>query len=449
MASEEFLAIDGVATIYRKELATRWASAASPSGIHAFSPYLTSGTADEVFSGGAAFVYTLFTPEVFASGASSLPTLRALVEAGHAVFEVADLHAKVMLGQKGFVSIGSQNITNAGTRNRELTAVFMNGDVSNAVLELVDPWMRAATLITAERIDEMEAEVEPLKALFGEAQRLAEAAAARLAARKAEREAAAAKAAEEARRRRSEPTDAELLELLAAAVRTQREAATEVVCTIGHEWSDQLRDFFYTLKAPTDRTLTKWVAGGGVEQLADKQRYLCLREDTGALGWVRLNTGRITFVSRVNAESDSVTWGDYPFDLELCGTWLSEKKRRENLQVIISLRDNYIPEATVRAFFDGQSIRILRIARSRERDSTRAIGDFLVDWIEKNPEQFAKDVVERMTTPYLPMGGNKLSGRNARLFFGHSHEEFELRLIHAEGNPLILAKRYVGPWYTR
>ena len=62
-------------------------------------PDITSKTADSVLgnmSGGQCEVNTLFEMDVFAAGASSLSTLTKLMDQGHRLFHLPNLHAKLV-----------------------------------------------------------------------------------------------------------------------------------------------------------------------------------------------------------------------------------------------------------------------------------------------------------------------------------------------------------------
>ncbi len=76
------------------------------------------------------------------------------------------------------------------------------------------------------------------------------------------------------------------------------------------------------------------------------------------------------------------------------------------------------------------------------QQSERAIGEHLVGWINDHPNAFSADVVAHMTARLVPPDGYKLANRDVKWFFGEINEEFELRLIQAGGNSMILAKKH-------
>src|SRR5262249_46796529 len=114
-------------------------------------------------------VYTRFSAGDFLSGASSLDALRRLHDLGVRLYAVPRLHAKMLIVPGAFASVGSQNLTAQGRRNREATAVFTGREAVAAIAREADRWIRVAEEITADRIEEMDDAVGPLRARFAEA----------------------------------------------------------------------------------------------------------------------------------------------------------------------------------------------------------------------------------------------------------------------------------------
>ncbi len=93
------------------------------------SPYLTSKTAELIVddSDNRQYeVYTVFSVQNFASGASSLQTLKILSDRGCQLYHLCRLHAKMLLIPGNFASIGSQNLTRNGTKNKEASIAIFN-----------------------------------------------------------------------------------------------------------------------------------------------------------------------------------------------------------------------------------------------------------------------------------------------------------------------------------
>ena len=142
-----------------------------------FSPYITSRTAELVLECAPperCEVHTVFSAESFASRASSLQTLELLCNRKVSLFDVPRLHAKVIIVEGQFASIGSQNLTSKGVTNREATvAVTSPGDVA-AIETLVQPWIKLRTPISAAMIAKMKTLLPALERQAKELQRQAE-----------------------------------------------------------------------------------------------------------------------------------------------------------------------------------------------------------------------------------------------------------------------------------
>lgn len=134
------------------------------------SPYLTSPAAENTIGEAdpaSSIVLTSFAAEIFANKASSLGTLRALLERGFDLRYLDGLHAKVIATQDTCF-VGSQNLTIGGMRNREATAIVSDASVVKAVNKDVRSWTDLSRPITQQMIDEMEKAVAPLANRAGE-----------------------------------------------------------------------------------------------------------------------------------------------------------------------------------------------------------------------------------------------------------------------------------------
>lgn len=134
------------------------------------SPYLTSPAAEAVVGCAdpmTAVVLTTFDAATFAAGGSSLRTVRKLMALGYRLRALDGLHAKLVVTEST-VLVGSQNLTAAGTRNREATAWLSDPSEVARVREGMVPWIAASRPITAEMVDHMEGLVGSLCKLAAE-----------------------------------------------------------------------------------------------------------------------------------------------------------------------------------------------------------------------------------------------------------------------------------------
>lgn len=139
-----------------------------------FSPYITSSLAERALEAALPQlieVYTRFEIESFVSGASSLSSLKTLKEKGYPLFHVPRLHAKVFDHHRDFATVGSQNLTQGGTRNREATVLIRDPALLMQLRRQLDRWVTDRQPITMEMILEAEAAIILLRKEFRRLQR--------------------------------------------------------------------------------------------------------------------------------------------------------------------------------------------------------------------------------------------------------------------------------------
>lgn len=180
---------------YLRSVHRRWQQvlATSQAQVVICSPYLTPRTALSVIrasSPARCNIYTRFSIEDFASGASSLAVLKSLLQEGYAVFEVPALHAKILLASKQFASIGSQNLTARGVRNREATYCTEDAAEVADVEQMLAPWLESATPITDAMVEDALRLLPPIQKAFRAVQEAAASADAELRAAQEKRVAA-------------------------------------------------------------------------------------------------------------------------------------------------------------------------------------------------------------------------------------------------------------------
>jgi len=153
--------------LYLRSIDRRWKKEiiSAKESIILLSPYLTSNTANLVLRNAdpeITRVCTVFSFDNFVFGASSIKTLRQLRNLGIPLLHLEKLHAKVLLIDQTFASIGSQNLTFGGTRNKEASITIANSKQLTKLRELIDEWLEDATPITEQMISKAEELLSPL-----------------------------------------------------------------------------------------------------------------------------------------------------------------------------------------------------------------------------------------------------------------------------------------------
>lgn len=268
------------------------------------SPYLTSPAAEGIIGRAdpkTAVVLTTFDAKTFAAGGSSLRTIRKLMGLGFELRTVEDLHAKLIVTE-GAALVSSQNLTVAGTRNREATAWVSDPAEVARLRGRLKAWIDASKLITPEMVGQMEGLVGSLRKLAADLD--ASCAAADAGIRKAEEDrerlrrevdARHGRAAERARLRRTAARKAGTLSRAVKAAPVLRSVPLRLEQRASLSYGKQWGRTYWTLLAPPGTDMTRWASPrDGGPLLKKRNRYLVAVSSTGRLGWMALQKTRLT-----------------------------------------------------------------------------------------------------------------------------------------------------------
>ncbi|WP_107668777.1 phospholipase D-like domain-containing protein [Cyanothece sp. BG0011] len=161
---------------YIKSIDRRWKKEVKQATdkIFVLSPYITSRTADVILNNvkktEICEIYTVFSVNNFISSSSSIHTIKRLYEKGFNLYHLEKLHAKIILIPNQFASIGSQNLTYNGVRNKEASIIITDSLKIQDILEELKKWFLQRSIITESMINEMEDNFIPLQDKFFELQ---------------------------------------------------------------------------------------------------------------------------------------------------------------------------------------------------------------------------------------------------------------------------------------
>ena len=133
------------------------------------SPYLTSETAEAILRGSKfaeCEIYTIFSVQNFVSGASSLKTLKCLYERGCKLYHLPRLHAKIVMSPGRFATIGSQNLTRNGVKNKEASVIIFDKEEVKKIEQLIERWIFERKSITSEMLEELDQHIKTLRKKF-------------------------------------------------------------------------------------------------------------------------------------------------------------------------------------------------------------------------------------------------------------------------------------------
>lgn len=158
---------------YLKNISRRWHAEIKKLNdddkIIILSPYLTSKTAEGILRDSQfaeCEIYTIFSVHNFISGASSLKTLKCLHEMGCQLYHLPRLHAKIIISPGRFATIGSQNLTRNGVKNKEASVITFDNKEVEKIECLLNKWIPQRKPITFEMIQHLELKIKDLRKKF-------------------------------------------------------------------------------------------------------------------------------------------------------------------------------------------------------------------------------------------------------------------------------------------
>jgi hypothetical protein len=412
---------------YFRSIVRRWQSeiAASKAQVSIFSPYLTSNTADIVLAGAApdrCKVFTRFEAEDFASGASSLFTLRRLCERGFVVYSVPSLHAKVVIVAGKFASIGSQNLTSGGTRNREASVVFTEPQEVARIEKFANSLLDGKRRITLEMISDIE---EGLRTIQKDFER------GRVAAHALSLEAERKEDARKAERWRQFRSALARLKKRSSPVSARVTRISTVM--VNRRFGSEFYDPPITLLADPSDDLTWWDMGDRWEYLKKAHRYLCINLKSGRIGWARV------FKSRISRVEDGIDGLSVQFATKTCKIDVIAARTAEEMEIFNVCVKVSVPgavgELTVRAWFTVEGLSIVDILQSPDA----SVGLVTIKkWLLRHKEYFKNEVLPLLLEPF--QYEHNLGGHDADEFFGPVGSRCRLHLRLVGRNPIIVAK---------
>lgn len=373
--------------------------------VYILSPYITSETAEEVLENVEnCELYTLFNIENFINGSSSIETLKNLIYQGFNVYFIPQLHAKIVLVVDKFVSIGSQNLTNQGTRNKEATFTSTSLSVVKFIEDELQKWFVERTEVSLELLEDIKDRISHLQELYDEFRDEVE------------------KVEEQIELEKSKGNNIQenLKRLIANLAKIEK--TQEYVKGTVRNYS--VWTFMPDSSYGSD--LLNWQIGSEFFELKKTNRYLTLIENTGKLGWARVMKTRISYYE------ESIAWSGYTFlskeqyKVTFYANWEQETLSRYNLE--IRLDNAFFPAryGKIFAWFDSQKIEIIEI-------QVKWLKGF-EEWMQENINVFKNIILEKLLTPFKY--NKNLTGVEANKFL--DADKYELRLGKIKDQPILL-----------
>lgn len=414
---------------FRTDITYQWRSrgrkASTP--ITILSPYITGDCALRLVKGKpGARVYTLFEPFVFATGGSSIDSIAELVkEPGCEVFHLDRLHAKVVMDEETFASLGSQNVTHAGSnKNLELSVCLTGDDAREEVRKRIEPWLNEARLVTQGMVDDMVKALPALEAAFNGFYAVCQQHQREIDSNEQQRQLELQRQEKAEKRSQLARTNSRIRQSVDQAVRSK----TVQYATVRQQYSDSSA----FLDVTGNGQLLEWTVGKRQVTLKRLRRYLCVLED-GSMGWARVAAGQITKIGRAISLGEGLieAFPEVFIVLSMGSKQIETLPEGANLSVELHDDDGLL--CTVPMTFDLTSIsafppEVPRPKISSRRPRPKPAAHAVLDWLTGNSEAFKQMIWSEVAESYESNKGNKLMGVNANQFFGPLGTQCRIRL---------------------
>lgn len=400
---------------------------ADPDKVLILSPYLTSKTAETVILAANpdnSEVYTMFSPEVFAIGASSIGTVRKLLENSFQIYHLPGLHAKSVITGT-FASVGSQNLTQGGTRRREVTLVTIDTAQIEHFRSQIKEWFEDRREITLDMVGDMEAILPDLKRKYRLFQETLEVAKHEIAVREISRETErkrreqikqrkkiAQQQKREARRQSSlrVRTDSIRTAIKSKEVIASEAIHTQLVTKRNHnQYGDYTGSYATLQRLRADSSLLEWKIGApgkSIEfhRLDNRYRYLMLFLSNGRLAWPALNKTQISqFGNGLNVISPFEVRG-HSCNLEINFASSLTDLLTWNIEAIVRptspQNGNPLPGIIVRGYFSVQQFKVVSTSIEADADSSTPQIEQLVFDINSPDSELVKCILEQLLTDF-------------------------------------------------
>lgn len=420
-----------------KNICSRWKLQAkrSTSPLTILSPYITKDVALDLVKGKVgARIFTLFDVTVFATGGSDLGDIVRLMK-NHEVYKLDGLHAKLVTDNTSFVTVGSQNLTEGGKHNLELS-VSLKGELARQqAMDIIEPWLEGAERITPEMVADMKVHVESLQGLH---ERFREQCA-------IVQEEIIAKARLRSRRSRHE---AHLKSRTVIESKLKRALNSSIPKYAQVRRKDRYSTPF--LKTDDKASLLVWTqANGNVQAKLDKgDRYLCFLESND-FGWARVADQQITRIGRGISYGPGAVKAFPDLSLQLSSAAKSLIGHPDGTNLVVNLLLGKKLVCTVPASFQLDDVIAFEAKRPKPavprlrgrpeamQPASPVLTREVLTWIAENKRKFELVIRKHVTESFNYADGSKLAGVNAATFFGQPGSRVKIRLAKVRDNPIL------------
>ncbi|QJI29089.1 hypothetical protein HKK55_10325 [Pseudomonas sp. ADAK18] len=375
-----------------------------------FSPYLTGDVALDIAKlGKSAKVFTLLNVQVLAFGSSCYCTIKALIDAKFEVYSVPNLHAKMIIADGSFITVGSQNFTdNGNTRSKEVSFLFSG--MNTRARSIVSKLEAAAEKITPDFLEAVKQKADSFSARYETLKNEIDQAEIHLSS---------------ARKQSSKKERKIGLQVTSALGR--RPQSNPRKCRVSSRYSDSKSMFQYSLMGPH---LLTWSINKESHRLKPQYRYLCISKE-GKIGWVRVNN---TVYSIIEDQVD-LNVGDIRQQPEWTAQVDASELARKSTQGESNLRVTVFNAAGQELchVYMKYNISTLSLYPAVLPNVTPGMRRPLAEcraairWIDTHADRFRADIKRQITEPFK--FHDRLTGQRADTFFGRNDAAHYVRLV--------------------
>lgn len=271
-----------------------------------------------------------------------LKSLKEAINNGIIVKNLNELHAKILVVDNEFISLGSQNFTNRGRRNKEAGMISETSFKDSKLIATLNYWNEESKIISPDLVEELliyleenEEEISKIKKKFDQSIE-------KIISNFNQREL------------ENQITDSSYFNS------TYRFAQGEVILT---RTIPPPNYDYYSFFAQEHNNLCRWIKTTGEKQeeqieLEDYNYYPALNIKTMQMAYLRIHTSRITFMKSTFSISE---WDGYEIGKEkykLDFTFLKSSTKNSNVKVTLSKES--IGKATLYYLFNGSTFSLIK-----------------------------------------------------------------------------------------
>lgn len=303
-----------------------------------------------------------------------LKSLKDAINNGIAVKNLNGLHAKILVVDNAFISLGSQNFTNRGRKNKEAGMISEASFKDSNLIATLDDWKEESKKVSSELIDELliyleenEEEISKIKKKFDQS----------------------------IEKIMSDFNQKELENQITTSSyfnTTYRFAQGEVILT---RTIPPPYYYYYSFFAQEHNNLCKWIKTNSNKQeehivLEDYKYYPALNVKTMRMVYLRIHTSRITYMKTAFNLSE---WNGYEINNEkykLDFSFLKSSTKHSNIKV--TLFKESIGKATLYFLFNGSTFSLTRTKYNNEQIKQTIEKELLSR--KENESNFLKFLIE-------------------------------------------------------